>query len=74
MSEKLCIHKRPHVNGKKYVSKFHTLCGKLARFDAVETAETPATCKVCIKIENKTCPTCSGTGLKNGELNGCTGL
>lgn len=60
------IHK-DHPNGgtSPHPLKFTTLCGKLVRFGSGETDTRKANCKICLKIAEKICPTCGGTGVKS---------
>jgi hypothetical protein len=62
----------PHPNGHPHPFKCATLCGKLVRFGGIRILksddgllnERPATCKTCLQIDEKICPTRRGTGTK----------
>jgi len=54
-----------HPNGSAHPFKAATLCGVMVRFGGMAVrGEREATCKKCLKINEKICPTCGGTGLK----------
>lgn len=64
MTIKRVIH-GTHPNGQPHPFKANTLCGKLVRFGGIEIPdERPVTCKNCLKIQEKICTTCKGTGMK----------
>ena len=68
MSEKQSVRAihASHPNGQAHPFKFTSLCGKLVRFSRCEIpGERDVTCKRCLSIREKICPTCGGTGMKN---------
>lgn len=64
-----------HPNGNPHPFKSNTLCGKLVRFGGIEIeVERPATCKTCLRIKEKICPTCKGTGMRRINCGGIGGI
>lgn len=54
-----------HPNGgSPHPFKAATLCGFMVRFGQFAYDDEKVDCKKCLKVLEKLCPTCQGTGVK----------